>query len=253
MRDRHCDICGGPGGGTFIAASQMRDAAERGFHPFVAGIVMPPHFAAAAPPVRDQILARWHRQVADDTGDWDLCGRCYPTVRRYLTEEPMPLGITESWVSVAQPPAAERTVLQTLVEEGSYRPRAGTEIIGHFDPTVAPFQVFPGMRIGLDVDGGATLARKLGLPSPELVMGPFESALGDARVRAFLMTTTVGPFIRTYAVGPQDDVDRGSMVVIEMQLNTLANLLLRHAAFAAVSSPIAFARVAAAVAAEADG
>ena len=111
MGARCCDICGGPGGGTFISASQLRDAVERGFHPFVAGIVMPPKVADAPPPVRQQFLARWRRQAADDTGDWDLCDRCYPTVRRYLTEDPAPLGISESWVSAAAPAAAERTVL----------------------------------------------------------------------------------------------------------------------------------------------
>ena len=48
----------------------------------------------------------------------------------------------------------------------------------------------------------------------------------------------------------EDDVDRGAMVVLEMESNTLANLLLRHKGFAAVSTSAAFARAAAALAAE---
>jgi endogenous inhibitor of DNA gyrase (YacG/DUF329 family) len=250
MSDKRCDVCGGAGCATRISSSQMRDAVERGFHLYVAGIVMPPRFASLLPAVREQLLARWNLRVAQDVSDWDLCSHCYPTVQQYLREIPAPLGISEAWAT-APTVDSERTVLEKLIDRGVFRDAAATEPIGYYDPGMAPFRVFAEMRIAI-VQQAEELVQKLSVPSPSDIMAPFDQALGDERVRTLLNTTTVGPFFQryTYCADAPVKEDEGASVVLELQLNTLANLLLTHPAFADTSSPTEFTRAATMLAVE---
>lgn len=248
MSTRVCDICNASGGGTFVGAPQMRDAVDGGFDPYVRGITMPPPWDTAPHAVREEHVRRWKRRVEADTSDWDLCPACFAAFRRYVAEEPAPLGVKESLVPSSEsyddtPP----TILDELIALGVYRHQAGTEAIGHFDPGCTPFLVFAGEsggtgpRIGLNPDAAGTLLTRLRLANAGDLIPCFGLVRGNPDVRKLPWTTTLEPFIDRYSVGPKRGI---AEVMMQLEMNALSRLLLHEPAFAAVSSPDAFLRAA---------
>jgi hypothetical protein len=155
------------------------------------------------------------------------------------------------------------TILGDVISKGIYKPRAGSEAIGYFNPEIAPFRNFPNGKTGLlqgpmadqliqtipasrgvygsmfDESGdiAVDLAIKLGLSSTRQVLDTFVQLVKREAVSQFLMVTTTMPFFLTYSTG--------KVIVLaevdgELKLNALAHLLLKDRSFSSVHSVSAF-------------
>lgn len=156
------------------------------------------------------------------------------------------------------------TVLAKAIARGAYKPEAGTEKLGYFDPKVAPFRVFPDNKLAFlhgslanqltqmmqSVGGDAIrrvygsmfdktgdiavdIGRKLGLSSTEEVINVFQKLAKQGNTSEFLLVTTTMPFFLTYS---RDKVVVLAEVEQELRLNALANLLLNDPEFTQVHS-----------------
>jgi hypothetical protein len=155
------------------------------------------------------------------------------------------------------------TILGDAIAKRIYKPTAGSERIGYFNPEIAPFRTFPNGKTGLlqgpladqviqtlpasrgsfgsmfdeSGDTAADLAIKLGLLSTRPVLDTFQSLVKSEAVSQFLLVTTAMPFFLTYSTG--------KVVVLaevnhELMLNALANLLLKDPSFSSVHTVPAF-------------
>jgi uncharacterized RDD family membrane protein YckC/tetratricopeptide (TPR) repeat protein len=151
------------------------------------------------------------------------------------------------------------TILGDVISKGVYKPRAGSETIGYFNPEIAPFRNFPNGKTGLlqgnmadlliqtipasrqlygpmfkqSGDTAVDLAIKLGLSSTRQVLDTFLQLVKREAVSEFLLVTTTMPFFLTYSTG--------SVIVLaevdhELKLNALAHLLLKDQGFSSVHS-----------------
>jgi len=231
-----------------VSASQVRDAVEAGFHPYVSGIELPPPWDTAGPAVREEHRRRWMRVVEADVSDWDLCRACYTVFRRFNAEQPSPLEVREA---LPPPPAARTdapsTILDKVISLGAYRMAAGKEVIGHYDPNVAPFYIcaaeLPGQgpRIALDQELAARLIERLQLQDPNDLVECFDTVRRNPEVRQVIFTTTLEPFIERYSIGKPRGITE---VMMQLELNALSRLLLADPAFQTVDSPDRFLRAA---------
>jgi hypothetical protein len=155
------------------------------------------------------------------------------------------------------------TILGEAIAKRIYKPTAGSERIGYFNPDIAPFRTFPNGKTGLrqgpladqviqtlpasrgifgsmfneSGDAAVDVALKLGLLSTRPVTDMFQSLVKNEAVSQFLLVTTAMPFFLTYSLG--------KVVVLaevnhELMLNALANLLLKDPGFSSVHSVPAF-------------
>ncbi len=155
------------------------------------------------------------------------------------------------------------TILGDVISKGVYKPQAGSERIGYFNPEIDPFRTFPngktGLRHGsmadqliqmipasrgaygsmLDESGdiAVDLAIKLRLSSIRQVSDTFQQLVKKEAVSQFLIVTTTMPFFLMYSTRKViilAEVDH------ELKLNALAHLLLKDPSFSSVHSVPAF-------------
>jgi hypothetical protein len=155
------------------------------------------------------------------------------------------------------------TILGDVISKGIFKPLAGSEAIGYFNPEIAPFRNFPNGKTGLlqgpmadqliqtipasrgiygsmfDESGdiAVDLAIKLRLSSTRQVLDTFIQLAKREAVSRFLMVTTTMPFFLTYSTGK---VIVMAEVDDELKLNSLAHLLLKDQSFSSVHSVSAF-------------
>ena len=151
------------------------------------------------------------------------------------------------------------TILGDVISKGVYKPQAGIESIGYFNPEIAPFRIFPNNKTGIlqgpmadlliqtipqskelfgsmfdtSNDIAVDLAIKLGLSSTKEVLNTFQQLANKEAISKFLLVTTTMPFFVTYSVGKMiilSEVDQ------ELKLNALACLLLKDPDFTSVHS-----------------
>ncbi len=163
--------------------------------------------------------------------------------RRWWNNERVPARATPDAAGPEERSGGNRrgdgTVLGNVIAEGLYAPDAGSEAVGYFDPAAAPFRTFSDGRTGLLGDVPRRLAARLGLFSPGEALAGFQDVLLKTEgISAFLMVTTVEPFVLRYCTGEKKVAV--AEVMIELELNALANLLLTHPDFSAVNSLAAF-------------
>lgn len=161
------------------------------------------------------------------------------------------------------------TTLGIAIIKGTYKPEAGSEKIGYFDPKTAPFRAYSGGKIGLlqgqladdliqmilsvgvdtvrsvygsifdkTEDVAVDLAIKLGLLSTKQVPDVFQQLAKKKSVSEFLLATTTMPFFLTYTI--EKPMVLLAEVEHELKLNALANILLNDSAFRYVQSVEAF-------------
>jgi len=169
--------------------------------------------------------------------------------------------------STQQDRRADGTVLGDLIAKGLYKPSAGTEKFGYFDPANAPFRTFPNGKTGLmqgpmadlliqtipasrsvfgsmlddNQDLSVTLALKLGVSSTREVLDAFQALVQKDETAKYLIVTTTMPFFLNYST---DKIVVIAEVEHELKLNALANLLLTDPAFHDVASVARFERIA---------
>jgi len=155
------------------------------------------------------------------------------------------------------------TILGDVIFKGVYKPQAGSEGIGYFNPENAPFRNYPNGKTGLlqgpmadqlivtipasrglygslldeSGDTAVDLAIKLSLSSTRQVLDTFLQLVKKEAISQFLLVTTTMPFFLTYSIGKVivlAEVDH------ELKLNALANMLLKDRSFSSVYSVSAF-------------
>ena len=159
------------------------------------------------------------------------------------------------------------TILGDAISKGAYRPQAGSERIGYFNPEIAPFRTFPNGKVGLlqgpmadfliqsipevirgtrrgiygsmleGGDAAVDLAIKLGHSTTKQVLDSFQQLAKQEAISRFLLVTTTMPFFLTYSTG---EVIVMAEVDHELKLNALAHLLLKDPSFSSVHSFSAF-------------
>ena len=263
---------------TALAAKRSRERGGQGFvshlHRYVGrGGFEVPGFVASLAGERDEYAA-WQDEVVDSSPEdvpESYDGRCCTVAEaEQALSEQNPEEQTQpdsrsrqEQVEAGRGRRGDGTILGDLISKGLYKPQAGSEKIGYFDPETAPFRDFPNGKTGLlqgpladeliqaiparreafgdMLDGSGDLAVdlaiKLELSSTRQVMDVFLQLVNDKAVGQFLLVTTTMPFFLTYITGKRVIV---AEVYHELKLNALANLLLTDPSFASIHSVSAF-------------
>ena len=91
---------------------------------------------------KEQLLAKWNKlhQSSDAA-----------TVKSQTlqNENPLSSNLKQPEIKSLQSRSSDGTALGDMIAMGKYRPQAGTEKIGYFDPGTAPFRVNPGNKVGI--------------------------------------------------------------------------------------------------------
>ncbi|MEI7901525.1 MAG: hypothetical protein WCK89_14840 [bacterium] len=99
-----CDICGEPGGGTLVAAADVRHAViVKRFNPYAS---VPKLVARSRDmsPLEGQRLLCW--LLGNDSSDWNVCGSCLKAMAEYLPPVLTPVGRSMSVTLTGLPAAA---------------------------------------------------------------------------------------------------------------------------------------------------
>jgi len=126
------------------------------------------------------------------------------------------------------------SILGELIGQGYLDSKAASERLGYFDPNVAPFRLLPNGKLLLNQDEVIdSVVTRLRLSSANEIPTIFQRLIGNKSIFQFLLTTTVMPFCLLYST---NKLILLAEIAMEIQLNTLVNLLLNDPSFSGVNT-----------------